>query len=407
MNVLVLSPGFPLEMSGFTIALANLGVRVFGVGEQPVQSFKPTLRHSLTAYLQIKSIFDEDAVIREVVNEAKSKNVKFDRVESLWEPTMILAARLREALGVPGMNVAQTILFRDKEAMKVALDEAGIRTPKHYRCSSRGEVVEAAQKIGFPLIIKPIAGAGSADTYRCDDDAQLQRALDLTGHVPQVSVEEFITGEEFTFDTITAKGEIQFHNICWYRPRALIARQNEWISPQTMLLKDPDVPHLAAGYRLGAAVLKALKFDYGFTHMEWFLKENGEAVFGEIGARPPGARTVDLMNWASDVDLYHCWAEVVAYGSMRGRVKRVHNAAMIFKRAQGEGIIQRIEGLDSIMHRFGPHVAHVELQPVGTPRRNWKQTLVSDGFLVVRHPDLKTTCEMADAIGTDLRIIAG
>ena len=47
------------------------------------------------------------------------------------------------------------------------------------------------------------------------------------------------------------------------------------------------------------------------------------------------------------------------------------------------------------------------LQPIGTPRRNWKQTLVSDGFLVVRHPDLETTCEMADAIGTDLRIYAG
>jgi biotin carboxylase len=407
MNVLVLSPGFPLEMSGFTVALANLGVRVFGVGEQSVQTFKPTLRHSLTAYLQIKSIFDEDGVIREVVAEAKSKGVKFDRVESLWEPTMILAARLREALGVPGMSVAQTILFRDKEAMKVALDEAGIRTPKHFRCSTGPEVRDAAHAIGFPIIIKPIAGAGSADTYRCDDDAQLERAIGLTRHVPQVSVEEFITGEEFTFDTITANGEIQFHNICWYRPRPLIARQNEWISPQTMLLKDPDVPHLAAGRKLGAAVLKALGFEYGFTHMEWFLTEKGEAVFGEIGARPPGARTVDLMNWANDVDLYHCWAEVVAYGKMRGRVARAYNAAMIFKRAQGDGIIQRIDGLDSIMRRFGPHVAHVELQQVGSPRRNWKQTLVSDGFLVVRHPDLDKTCEMADAVGTDLRIFAG
>ncbi len=406
MNVLVLSPGFPLEMSGFTIALANLGVRVFGVGEQTVASFKPTLRHSLTAYLQIRSIFDEDAVIREVVNEAKTKGIVFDRIESLWEPTMILAAKLREALKVPGMDIAQTILFRDKEAMKAALDQKGIRTPKHYRASTKSEVEEAAKKIGFPIIIKPIAGAGSADTYRCDNDSELARAIELTRHVPEVSVEEFITGEEFTFDTITAKGKIQFHNICWYRPRALIARQNEWISPQTVILRDPDVPHLEVGRKLGQAVIDALGFDYGFTHMEWFLKENGEAVFGEIGARPPGARTVDLMNWAHDVDLYHCWAEVIAYGAMRGRVERAYNAAMIFKRANGEGTIHRIDGLDSIMRRYGPHVAHVELQPVGTKRRNWKQTLVSDGFLVVRHPDLKMTCEMADAVGTDLQIYA-
>jgi formate-dependent phosphoribosylglycinamide formyltransferase (GAR transformylase) len=406
MNVLVLSPAFPAELSGFSIALGRLGVNVFGVGEQHSSTFRPSLKQALTAYLEVRSIFDEDAVIAKVVGEVKSKGIRIDRVESLWEPTMILAARLREALAVKGMDVAQTTLFRDKEAMKVALDRAGIRTPHHYRCSNSKAVLEAAAKIGYPVIIKPIAGAGSADTYRCDDEAQLRRAIDLSRHVPEVSVEEFITGEEFTFDTITAKGKIRFHNICWYRPRALIARQNEWVSPQTMILKDPDVSHLAAGRELGAAVLKALGFDSGFTHMEWFLKENGEAVFGEIGARPPGARTVDLMNWAHDVDLYRCWAEVVAYGEMRGRIERAYNAAMIFKRAIGQGVIQRIEGLDSIARRFGKHLAHVELQPIGAPRRNWKQTLVSDGFVVVRHPDLQRCCEMADAVASELAIYA-
>ena len=40
-------------------------------------------------------------------------------------------------------------------------------------------------------------------------------------HVPEVSVEEFIDGEEFTFDTICAGGEILFENVMWYRPRPL------------------------------------------------------------------------------------------------------------------------------------------------------------------------------------------
>ena len=43
---------------------------------------------------------------------------RIDRVECLWEPGMILAARLREALGVPGLNVEATVPFRDKERMK-------------------------------------------------------------------------------------------------------------------------------------------------------------------------------------------------------------------------------------------------------------------------------------------------
>ena len=57
---------------------------------------------------------------------------RVDRVESLWEPLMILAAQVRESLGLPGMTQLETIPFRDKEAMKQVLDNAGIRTPHHY-----------------------------------------------------------------------------------------------------------------------------------------------------------------------------------------------------------------------------------------------------------------------------------
>ncbi len=53
--------------------------------------------------------------------------------------------------------------------MKQALDEAGIRTPRHVAAHSVAAVWEAAELIGFPIILKPIDGAGSADTYRIND----------------------------------------------------------------------------------------------------------------------------------------------------------------------------------------------------------------------------------------------
>jgi hypothetical protein len=49
--------------------------------------------------------------------------------------------------------------------------------------------------------------------------------------VPEVSVEEFIDAEEYTFDTISAGGRIEYHNVCWYRPRPLAMKQLEWVSP--------------------------------------------------------------------------------------------------------------------------------------------------------------------------------
>ncbi len=43
---------------------------------------------------------------------------------------------------------------------------------------------------------------------------------------------------------------------------------------------------------------------------------------------------------------------------------------------------------------------------MGAPRRNWKQTLVSDGFVILRHPDLAVTLAMADEFGEDVRLFA-
>ncbi len=319
----------------------------------------------------------------------------------------MLAARVREALSLPGMRVEQALAFRDKERMKAILDEAGLRTPRHARATTETECREAAERIGYPLIVKPIAGAGSADTHRVESSEELERILPAVRHVKELSVEEFIAGEEYTFDTITAGGQVLYENISWYRPPPLIGRTLEWVSPQTICLRDPYTDDLRDGRQMGHSVLRALGFDTGFTHMEWFRLDDGKAVFGEIAARPPGAMSVDIMNTACDLDTFAGWAEAVCSGRLGREIVRRYNAAVIFKRARGTGRLQEIRGLERLVSRFRPHIVSVDLLPVGAPRRNWKQTLLSDGNVILRHPDLQATLEMADRIGTDLELIAG
>lgn len=404
-TVVMLSPGFPAEMPFFTRGLAEVRARVIGVGDQPEHALPHLARESLDAYFQVDSFGDADAIVDRMRQIAAE--VSIDQVESLWEPLMILAAQIREALGLEGMTVEETIPFRDKEVMKQVLDRAGIRTPRHARCESVAQCKEAADYIGYPVIVKPIAGAGSADTYRADDRGELEEVLPLLRHIPEVSVEEFVDGDEYTFDTVCADGRVMFENIALYRPRPLIQRQVEWVSPQMIVLRDLDLPELSAGRQMGHQVIEAMKFRSGFTHMEWFSKPDGETVFGEIGARVAGARSVDLMNFASDIDMFSGWAEAVVHGSFSQAVERKYNAASIFKRAQGAGHIQRIEGLGKLMAEFGEHIVVVDLLPLGAPRRNWLQTLTSDGMVIVRHPDLGATMEIADRVAEELQLFAG
>ena len=405
MNVLLISPGFPAEMPLFTRGLAKIGARALGVGDQPKAALPPECRAALTDYLQVRDLWDEPAVVKEIGRWLAGKEL--DRVECLWEPGMVLAARIREAFSLPGLSVEQTIPFRDKEAMKQVLDKAGVRTPRHARASTEDQVREAAERIGYPLIVKPIDGAGSADTYDVREASELDRALALVKHVPEISVEEFIEGEEYTFDTVNAGGDVLFHNVAWYRPKPLVSRLNAWINPQAVCLRDTDAPEIAPGKELGLSVLRALGLETGFGHMEWFRTPSGEAVFGEIGARAPGGRLVHVMNYSCDCDLFAGWAEAVCYGRISQNTEKRFNAAVIFKRSQGGGdTITRIEGLDGLLGRYGEHVAALDLVRVGEPRRDWRKVIVGDGWIVARHPDLETTLEMADRFSAELRLFA-
>src|ERR1035441_10640053 len=390
----MISPGYPAEMAFFTRGLRDVGADVIGLGDQAADALPATARDALAHYVQVGSLAAGDQVAATVAELAA--RVRIDRVECLWEPCMVLAARLREQLGRPGLTVAQTLPFRDKEQMKQLLDAAGLRTPWHVAAQSVAEVWAAADRAGSPLIVKPIDGAGSADTYRADSAADLDAILPSLRHLPRVSVEEFIDAEEFTYDTICADGRILFENICQYHPRPLMTKMHEWISPITLALRDLDEPGLQGGRELGAAVLRALGFRDGFTHMEWYRKGDGEVVFGEIGARPPGAGT----------DVSAAWAQAVTQGRIAQPIERRYNAVSIFKLARGAGRITHYEGLDQLLASCSEHVAALELLPVGAPRRDWRGTTLRAGRVIIRHPELPAALEIAQRFAAELHLYA-
>ncbi len=405
MNVLIIQPGFPAEIPYFVRGLAQSGVRVLGVGDQPAAALPAVAREGLAGYLQVPNLWDSRAVISAL--RRWDVPLKLHRVECLWEAAMELAADVRVAFRLPGLTPEQTRLFRDKDLMRTVLDRAGVRNPRHRRAATDPEVIEAAAYTGFPLVIKPVAGAGSADTYRADDAAELRAVLPRLRRVREVVVEEFVEGTEYTFDTVCAGGQILFHNVELYRPDMLTARSVEEVSPQTISLRDLSGEPFGRARALGQAVIDALGYRTGFTHMEWFHTKDDEVVFGEIAARPPGGNSGELMNRTCDFDVYRAWGEALAQGRISQPIERRYNVAMVFKRARGRGRIRRIEGLQRIEQRLGGSLLRHELLPVGAPRRNWKQTLLSDGFVMLRHPDLGTTLRLADEVADTLQLYAG
>lgn len=403
-RVVFLSPSYPAEMVHFTRGLAEVGVEVLGVGDTHKDALPATVRRDLSGYLQVPRILDEGDVMERVSGWLRGKTI--DRVLTNWEPLVMLAARLRERWGVPGMSVDTARGFRDKELMKERVRAAGLRVPKSRRARTARDVWAAVEEIGFPMIVKPIAGAGSADTYRLDSRTDVEAVLPRIGHLVEAICEEFVEGDELTYDTVTLAGKPVFENVISYVPKPLDARNHEWISPAAITHRDLSHPRVTPGIELGRAVLTALGMDSGFSHMEWFSTPRGEAVFGEVACRPGGAGLVDLMNYSCDIDLYREWARVVCWGHFEARTPKKYSVGVVYKRAHGHGTIHKIEGLAEWLRACGPCVVEEKLLRPGEPRRDWTQSQIADGQLVVRHPDFDETLRMCRAAASGVRLYA-
>lgn len=407
MKVVMLAAHYPAEMPHFTRALAAAGAQVWAVGDVPRHHLPESVQHVLSGYLQVDNLLDEDRSARQLVEPLQ--RLAPDHIETLWEPLILLAGRLRDGLGLPGMGREEALVFRDKGLMKERLQAAGIRVPKSARASDVGTLREAVEDIGLPVIIKPIAGAGSRDTFAVTSPDVLEQVILRLAHVPEVLIEELIDGtEEFTFDTVCIDSVPVFESVAQYLPRLLESRSQAWISPAQVVFRDPaSMPELAEGMAMGRAVLEVLKPGTCFTHMEWFRTSSGEVVFNEIAARAPGAKLVDMMNWANDFSVYQGWAEAVLLGEMREEPLRRHHVGCVFKRAQGQGRIRHIEGREAVHKALGEHLVEDALLSVGEPRRDWLNTLLSDGWIVARHPELSQVEDMIRVIIQELRLYAG
>src|SRR5204863_479821 len=77
-------------------------------------------------------------------------------------------AQVREHLGIPGMDVVTASNFRDKAQMKSVLRAAGVPCARHRLADSAEAAEDFARVAGFPLVVKPPAGAGAKSTFRLD-----------------------------------------------------------------------------------------------------------------------------------------------------------------------------------------------------------------------------------------------
>ena len=104
-------------------------------------------------------------------------------------------------LGTPVETIRDT---EDRGRFNARLAEIGVKTPRSEAVTSVGAAVSAAERIGYPVMLRIAYALGGLGSGVCHDEAALrERAGMAFAHAPQVLVEESLTGwKEIEYEVV-------------------------------------------------------------------------------------------------------------------------------------------------------------------------------------------------------------
>jgi len=382
-NVVFVAP-FPLDTTmRFARAAAALGdVRFFGIMQEAPRGDDASM------FADLVTVRDglETSQLVEAAQLLRRRHGDIHRVLGILEPLQVQLGEVRRALGVVGTNPDTADLFRDKARMKDELRRHGLPCARHRLLRTWSDAEGFVNEVGLPIVLKPPAGMGCKATWRVRSADELRGALTAIHASPDnpALAEEFLRGSEHSFETITIGGKVRFHSLSRYHPTPLEVMETPWIQWVVVMPKDISTPEWADATELGVRAVSALGLDTGFTHMEWFRRDDGTLAIGEIAARPPGANIVRMTGFAYDTDMYRAWARATVDDAFDGPFERKYAVGCAYLRGVGRGRVLRVTGVDRAQELVGRIVVEARLPQPGAPRSD---SYEGDGHVIVRHPD--------------------
>lgn len=350
MNIVFLSPHFPPNFYRFCVHLRQLGANVLGIADAPWEELRPELRDALGGYYRA-DLNDYDKLLR-ACGYFTHRHGRLDRVESHNEYWLETEARLREDFNIAGVRPDAIARVTRKARMKQGFAQAGVAVARGRVVANLAEAQAFADEIGFPAVLKPDRGVGAAGTFRVDDAQELERVFAAKPPVAYI-MEEFIQGVIHSFDGLTDRaGRIVFCASHVFS-QGIMETVNE--DRDIFYYSQREIPpDLEAA---GRSAVRAFDIREKFFHLEFFRTvPAGRIVAIEVNMRPPGGLTMDMFNFANDIDLYREWARIVLGQPFSSDYRRPYHCAYIGRKERK----RYAHDHEAIMRAFGHLVVHHE-----------------------------------------------
>ena len=239
-----------------------------------------------------------------------------------------------------------------KSAMKEYYAKAGIPTARYHLVEDFESAKAFANKVGYPVVVKPDNGVGASHTYLLKDDGELEYFFATKDDVSYI-MEEMVKGYVCTYDGIVgAQGQILFEtgNVT---PLSLMDVVNDSGDSLYYIVKELPEKVKDAGMK----TVEAFGAKSRFFHLEFFcltedqerLGKKGDIIGLEVNMRPSGGYTPDMYNFAYETDVYTIWADMIAFDRSTKPLGNRHYCAYIGRRDNKTYKMDH----DAIMAKYG------------------------------------------------------
>lgn len=387
MNVVFLSPHFPPNWYLFATALRDQGATVLGIADAPFEELRPELRDALSEYYRVDDMNDYGQLLRALA-WFTHRHGKLDRLDSLNEWWLETEAKLRTDFNIPGINTGEIARMKRKSVMKRLFVRAGLTPGRGRVCRSPHATRAFAEECGYPIVAKPDAGVGAAATHKITNAEDLDAYLATKPAVDYI-LEEYLNGTLLTYDgMVNRRSEVVFGSSFYYSTGVMEAVNEDsdiWYCITRAV--PPDVE------AAGKAIVRTFRLKERPFHFEFFRLADGSLVPLEINVRPPGGLTVDMFNYANDLNFYRGWARMVVHGRWEEPITRAYATAYVGRKHRFHYKLSHPQ----VLGRFG------DLIVMDTPMSGIFARAIGDFGYILRHPDEARVTTAARAIQAKVR----
>ncbi len=238
------------------------------------------------------------------------KNNKIDAIVALDDFDVEKATYLRENLRIDGMGQTTGRYFRDKLAMRMRAKSCGISNPNFVSLFNDNDINDFADNIPAPWVLKPRSEASSAGIIKVHNKEDLWLQINEMGNNRfKYLLEQFRPGDVYHCDSLIIDGKILFSITSKYLSTPMEISQGGGIFRSANIEYNCDDDK--AIKKCNEQVIKGFGLKHGATHSEYIkCKEDGKIYFLETSSRVGGAHLAEMVESASDINLWGEWAKI-------------------------------------------------------------------------------------------------